>query len=323
MIVTRTPLRFSFHGGGSDLPQYYTKKSGMVISTSINKYIQIAVNQCETNHCRVVYSELEVTEDSKNLKHDRVRKILNYFGIRSNIEICSFSQVSTRGTGLGSSSTFTVGLLKALYTMKCLPHNKRDLAELACDVEINMCNEPIGKQDQYAAAYGGFNVIRFDSSGVEVSPINVRHSVLLDLNENLMCFAIGMTRKTSDILAKQVKNLESEESINYTSQMVDIAEQSLKYLKQEKIDEFGSLLHESWMLKRKLANGITNNHIDSMYEIATSAGALGGKVLGAGGGGYMLFYVPKSNRDRVRRAMEKFKQFHFRFTDIGSEATTL
>lgn len=323
MIITRTPLRMSFYGGGSDLPQYYTKKSGMVISTSINKYIQIAVNQCETNHCRVVYSELEVTEDSKTLKHDRVREALKLFDIKSNIEICSFSQVSTKGTGLGSSSTFTVGLLKALYSLKCLSHNKRDLAELACDIEINKCNEPIGKQDQYAAAYGGFNVIRFDQSGVEVSPINVRHSVLLELNENLMCFSTGMTRKTSDILSNQVKNLESDDSVNYTSQMVDIAEQGLKYLKQEKIDDFGSLLHNSWMLKRKLANGITNDHIDSMYDIATSAGALGGKILGAGGGGYMLFYVPKSNRNDVRRAMEEFKQFHFRFTDVGSEATVL
>lgn len=323
MIITRTPLRLSFHGGGSDLPQYYTKKSGMVISTSINKYIQIAVNQCDTNHCRVVYSELEVTETADDIQHDRVREALKYFGIKSNIEICSFSQVSTKGTGLGSSSTFTVGLLKALYSLKCLPHNKRDLAELACDIEINKCNEPIGKQDQYAAAYGGFNVIRFDSSGVEVSPINVRHSILLDLNENLMCFSTGITRKTSDILATQVKNLESEESLNYTSQMVEIAEQGLKYLKQEKIDDFGALLHDSWMLKRKLAKGITNDHIDSMYELATNAGALGGKILGAGGGGYILFYVPKSERDRVRRAMEDFKQFHFRFTDIGSEATIL
>lgn len=323
MIITRTPLRISLLGGGSDLPSYYNKKSGVVISTSINKYIQIAVNQCETNHCRVVYSEMEVTDTSNNIKHDRVREILQYFNIKSNIEICSFSQVSTKGTGLGSSSTFTVGLLKALYTQLCLSHNKRDLAELACHIEIDRCREPIGKQDQYAATYGGFNIIRFYPDGVEVTPLNVRHSVLLDLNENLMCFSTGITRKTSDILSKQVKNLETDKSMNLTDDLVTIAEQGIKYLRKEQIDNFGSLLHESWMHKRELAKGITNDHIDSMYATAMSAGALGGKILGAGGGGYMLFYVPKNKRTSVRRAMEDFKQFHFRFTDFGSEATVL
>ena len=323
MIVTRTPLRISLLGGGSDLPQYYSRNPGVVISTSINKYIQIALNRCDTNHCRVVYSEMEVTDDANDIKHDRVRETLKHFDIKSNIEICSFSQVSTKGTGLGSSSTFTVGLIKALYTQLCLPHNKRDLAELACEIEIDRCNEPIGKQDQYAAAYGGFNIIRFYSDGVEVTPLNVRNSVLLDLNENLMCFSTGMTRKTSDILTNQVKNLKSKETITSTDELVLIAEQGIKYLRKEKIDDFGALLHESWMRKRKLASGITNDHLDSMYDTAMSAGALGGKVLGAGGGGYMLFYVPKDRRDIVRRAMEDFKQFHFRFTDFGSEATVL
>jgi len=323
MIITKTPLRMSFFGGGSDIPEFYNQSPGIVISTAIDRHIQIAVNKCQTDHCRVIYSELEVSPTASTIKHDRVRETLKHFNINSNIEICSFSDISTKGTGLGSSSTFTVGLLNALYNLKYLPYNKRDLAELACEIEIERCGEPIGKQDQYAAAYGGFNVIRFDSSGVEVTPINAPFEILQDLNENLMCYSTGMTRNTGDILSKQVDNLKKNVNITYTKKLVDIAEQSLKYLRAQKIDDFGALLHETWDMKKKLAPGITNNHIDSMYLTAKQAGALGGKLLGAGGGGYMLFYVPKDRRDTVTRAMKEFKQFHFKFTDEGSSWTRL
>lgn len=295
----------------------------MVISTSINKYIQIAANICQTAHCRVVYSKMEVSFHANGIEHDRVRESLLHFGIVSNIELCSFSDISTKGTGLGSSSTFTVGLLNALYNLKYLPYNKRDLAELACHIEIDKCKQPIGKQDQYAAAYGGFNAIRFDSSGVEVTPINVRHDVLEELDENLMCYSTGMTRNTGDILGKQVENLKNNVNVDYTKSMVDIAEVALKYLKAERIDDFGDLLHETWEMKKKLAPNITNDHIDAMYRTAKEAGAFGGKVLGAGGGGYLLLYVPKSKRDRVSRAMNDYKRFHLKFTDEGSTWTRI
>lgn len=323
MIVSKTPLRVSLLGGGSDIPQFYNKHPGMVISTSINKYIQIAANFCQTDHCRVVYSEMEVVNHINGLKHNRVREALRHFGISSNIEICSFSDVPTKGTGLGSSSTFTVGLLNSLYNLKVLSYNKRDLAELACDIEIEKCQEPIGKQDQYAATYGGFNVIRFDSSGVEVSPINVASNVLFELNENLMCYSTGINRKTSDILSEQVENLDKNSYIGYTKEMVDIAEAGLRYLQKNKIDDFGSLLHDTWQMKKKLASAITNEHIDIMYDTAITAGALGGKILGAGGGGYLLLYVSKKQRRNVSHAMRDYRQFHFKFTDTGSQATTI
>jgi len=319
MIVTKTPLRCSFFGGGSDIPEFYNRSPGMVISTAIDKHINIALNNCRTNHVRVVYSQMEVVDNIDQLQHDRVREALKHFKIFNNIELCSFSDVPTKGTGLGSSSTFTVGVLNAIYNYLRLPYNKCDLAELACDIEINKCNQPIGKQDQYAAAYGGFNVFRFDSSGVEVTPINIRWDSLQDLNENLMCYSTGIERQTSDILSDQVDNLKNNIStFDQTKMMVDIAEYALKCLHKGNINMFGMLLHDTWQLKKKLAPNITNPHIDEMYETGISSGALGGKLLGAGGGGYMLFYVPKEARSRFSFAMKYYRAFHFSFCDQGS-----
>jgi D-glycero-alpha-D-manno-heptose-7-phosphate kinase len=321
MIVTKTPLRVSFFGGGSDIPQYYQKKAGMVISTSIDKSIHIAVNKSQPSHIKAMYSEIEIVDDVEKLKHNRIKEALKRFKISSNIEIGSFSDVSTKGTGLGSSSTFTVGLLKALYNLKYMVHNKRDLAELACEIEIDKCGEPIGKQDQYAAAYGGFNVIRFDSTGVEVTPLNIGASALGFLNENLICYSTGINRNTSDILSDQIKNIEGDASaFDNTSKLVDLAEEALKHLRANRFDYFGTLLDEGWKYKKMLSSKISNPHIDQMYDTATRAGALGGKLLGAGGGGYMMFYVPERSRGSVALAMRDYRRFHFKFTDQGSVA---
>ena len=318
MIVSSTPLRISFFGGGSDLPQYYNKKPGMVLSTAINRMIHIAVNGCEPKHIRAVYSDVEVVDDVEQLKHNRIREVLKYFKIRSNIEICSFSDVSTKGTGLGSSSSFTVGLINALE-WHC---TKRDMAELACQIEIDRCGEPIGKQDQYAAAYGGFNVIHFDSSGVDVCPIDVKSDYLYNLNQNLICYSTGLTRNTSDILADQTNNLSTNNvAVDTTTRMVELAEQALRYLRLGKLDDFGALLHEGWMCKKQMSSKISNPDIDEMYETAMKAGALGGKILGAGGGGYMLLYVPEESQREVRHAMKHYKKFYFQFTEEGSVTT--
>ena len=323
MIVSSTPLRISFFGGGSDLPQYYNKKPGMVLSTAIDRMIHIAINHCEPKHIRAVYSEVEVVDDVDQLRHNRIREVLKQFVIHSNIEICSFSDVSTKGTGLGSSSSFTVGLINAL-SMSFNGYDKRDIAELACEIEIEKCGEPIGKQDQYAAAYGGFNAIRFDSSGVEVYPVNVRASTLFELNENLFCYSTGLTRSTSDILADQCNNLSNDElAFDTTTRMVEMAEQGLRYLRTEKLDDFGALLHEGWMCKKRMSSKISNPDIDEMYEIAMKAGALGGKILGAGGGGYMLLYVPRDNQVAVRHAMRNYNKFYFQFTQKGSAVTRI
>lgn len=322
MILTKTPLRFSFFGGGSDLPQFYNYRTGLVVSTTINRYINIAVNCCEPNHVRVVYSELEQTDSVKNIKHTRAKAALERFGIFTGIEIVSFSDITTKGSGLGSSSSYTVGLINALSNISNNHITRNDLAKIASDIEINDLGEPIGKQDQYAAAFGGFNAIRFNSSGVEVTSIPIDGSVLYDLNNNLMCFNTGITREASSVLSQQVNNLTTDSNaIDITSRIVSMAEDSLIYLKQGKLEDFGALLHDAWTEKKKLATGISNQHIDTMYETACRAGALGGKLLGAGGGGYMLFYVPQIYHTSVKNAMRKYKQFHFKFSDTGSVAT--
>lgn len=320
MIVTKTPLRISFFGGGSDIPQYYNQHPGMVISTSIDKNIYIAANKCQANHFKIIYSQLELTNHREDIKHDRIKAIMQYFNVYGNVELCSFSDIDTRGSGLGSSSTFTVGSLHAMFEMLGKKTTRLELAELASHIEINMCEEPIGKQDQYAAAFGGFNVIRFDSSGVDVRPVFIKKSVIEELNNNLMCFNTGVTRAASSVLKEQVKDLNDGLNVSATSSIVDIAEVALKYLEAGHLDDFGALLDTSWRIKKKLAKGISNPIIDFMYEQGMNCGALGGKLLGAGGGGYMLFYVPEKKQSDVFRIMseEGYSQMKFEFTDKGS-----
>ena len=324
MIITKTPLRCSFFGGGSDIPQFYNKRPGLVVSTTINRYINVAANLCEPRHVRVVYSELEQTDSVENIKHTRAKAVLKKFGINTGIEIVSFSDITTKGSGLGSSSSYTVGLINALSNMTHHHITRNDLAKIACDIEIDVLGEPIGKQDQYAATFGGFNAIRFNSNGVEVTSIPIDGTVLYDLNNSLMCFNTSITREASSILSQQVNNLVTNTTaFEITSRLVDIAEDSLSYLKRGQLHNFGALLHDTWTEKKKLATGISNYHIDTMYETAYRAGALGGKLLGAGGGGYMLFYVPQSCRSRVKNAMREYRQFHFKFSDAGSVVTSI
>jgi D-glycero-alpha-D-manno-heptose-7-phosphate kinase len=320
MIVTKTPLRISFFGGGSDIPAYYNKHDGMVISTSIDKHIYIALQKCVAKHFKIIYSELELATNRGEIKHDRVREIMNYFNINGNIELASFSDINTKGTGLGSSSTFTVGVLNALMTQLNTPFNKRDLAELACHIEIGKCLEPIGKQDQYAATYGGFNVIRFNSGGVEVTPINVDHSVLQELNDSLMIYNTGISRQASTIMTEQVNNLrDDKDNIGYTNSIVDMAEVALKYLKQGYLDDFGALLDTSWRIKKKLSSNMSNDTVDELYEIGMKNGALGGKLLGAGGGGYVMFFVPQAKQGYVADALWRYDRLKVKFTDEGSK----
>lgn len=324
MIVTKTPLRVSFFGGGSDIPRYYTKKPGLVVSTTIDKYIKIAVNCCEPKHVRVVYSELEQEEHVSKIKHTRARAILEHFNIKTGIEIASFSDTTTRGSGLGSSSSYTVGLIRALSEINRFDYTMYELADIACKIEIDVLGEPIGKQDQYAAAFGGFNAIRFTQDEVEVTRVPVSHWVLKSLSDSILCYSTGITREASSVLTEQVNNLESNgAAMDATSRLVDMAEQSLKHIKSDKLDDFGALLHSAWDEKKKLSTGVSNQTIDEMYDTAIKAGALGGKVLGAGGGGYMLFYVPLHSLSAVEFAMRHYKRFPFNFTDVGSIARSV
>lgn len=320
MIVTKTPLRISFFGGGSDIPEFYREHGGICVSTAINSYIYIVANRSVAPHVKVIYSQLELHNNVDDIKHDRVREVLKLYDIESNIEVASFSDIPTKGTGLGSSSTFTVGLIKAIHGMRNNNmNNKYDLAELASYVEINLCGEPIGKQDQYAAAFGGLNVYEFNKDNtVKVTPIELVADVK-QLQKNLLCFNTGIVRQASSVLTEQVDSLKRNFSaVDNTKRIVEMAYNSVDLLKADKLDEFGALMHEAWQVKKQLSSNVSNDHIDDMYTTAIEAGALGGKILGAGGGGYLLMYVPENRQKSVLNAMSNYPRFNFEFDYQGS-----
>lgn len=316
MIVSKTPLRVSFFGGGSDIPDYYNNHEGLVVSTAINSYIYIALNKCVADHLKVIYSELELTTNVEALQHDRVREALKFFEIKSNMEICSFSDVNIKGTGLGSSSSFTVGLVNALW--KLIHHKnmeKFDLAETASFIEMVKCAEPIGKQDQYAAAYGGINAFQFNAQGTHVRKLKIPQHTIYELQHNLFLFNTGIGRKTGDILVEQ-KDVLREGSL--TKSLVEMAKQSIKLLETNKLNDFGDLLDASWTIKKSLSEFVSNQHIDEMYDLALEGGALGGKILGAGGGGYLLVYCPEKERNRMLETMRDYERLPFKFAMEGS-----
>jgi len=319
MIVTKTPLRISFFGGGSDIPQFYEQSQGLCVSTTIDSYIYLAVNRSVANHLKVVYSELELETSVEEIKHDRVREILKHYDINSNIEICSFSDVPTKGTGLGSSSTFTVGLINAIHNIKTgKPISKKILAELSSYIEINRCNQPIGKQDQYAASYGGLNAYYFNKNEVVVEPIDLSFASIMDLNKRLMIFDTNIRRMASSVLTEQVDKLKTNVNIENTKRIVDFARDSIKLLETNKLDDFGALFDSAWQTKKKLSSNISNEQIDTMYEDAMKAGALGGKILGAGGGGYLMMYVPEKHQYNVASALRNYNIFNVNFEHKGS-----
>ena len=319
MIVTKTPLRLSFFGGGSDIPQFYENEQGLCVSTTINSYIYLAVNKCVAEHLKVVYSELELENDIEKIKHDRVREILKHYRQTSNMEICSFSDIPSKGSGLGSSSTFTVGLINAVHrTLTNKEIDKKTLSELACYIEIDKCNEPIGKQDQYAAAYGGLNAYWFNGKEVNVEPVDINFCTTMNLNSKLLCFNTGVNRQASSVLTEQVEKLKNKSNIEQTKLMVNFAKESLNLLQKGKLDEFGELLGVAWEVKKKLSSNVSNPDIDEMYETALKNGAIGGKILGAGGGGYLMVYVPENKQNKVISALSRYEQFNFNFENKGS-----
>jgi D-glycero-alpha-D-manno-heptose-7-phosphate kinase len=320
MLLVKVPLRISFFGGGSDIPSYYEKYDGLCVSTTINSFMYLAVHECTANHIKVAYSQMELVNDICDLKHSRVRETLKYYEKLSNIEIASFSDFTVKGTGLGSSSSFTVGLIQAINYIKYKSYlNPKQLAELASYIEIKRCMEPIGKQDQYAAAYGGLNAFRFTWDNVYVSPVNVDSNDKLALESRLLFYNTGESRDAADVLSKQVADNKTGTNIDTIKTMVSMAEESLKLLRKHKISDFGKLLHESWLLKKSLSPNMSSNRIDEMYDTAIRHGALGGKLLGAGNGGFLMIFVSRSNRQKVIDAMRIYERRDFRFYSSGSE----
>ena len=297
MIITRTPFRISFVGGGSDLESFYAQFPGAVLSTSINKYMYISSHKYfESDKIRVKYSQTETVTHADELQHPILRSALKQFNIERGIEISSIADVPS-GTGMGSSSSFTVGLLHNLYTWNGQFASKEILADNACDIEINQLHEPIGKQDQYAAAYGGLNIIRFNTNGtVRVEPIHLKKHTYETLEDNLIMFYYGNQRSASSILAEQKQNTSQADKQKSLIQMVQLVDDLKDCLYADNLNQFGRILHENWLLKKELASQISNKEIDDIYEIALRNGALGGKLLGAGGGGFLLFYCEKEKQ---------------------------
>ncbi len=305
MIITRTPFRVSFAGGGTDLRAFYGKNGyGAVVSAAIQKYMYIVIHPYFHDKIRIKYSKTENVDNISEIKHPIVRECLKKVGIDRGVEIASFADVAS-GTGLGSSSSFTVGLLHALYAYKGKKTSKEKLAAEACEIEIDILKEPIGKQDQYAASYGGLNHIRFNSDEtVTLTPLPLAEEALQELQKTMRLYYTGAQRKSKDILSEQQDNLGFDEKTFANHQeILGHAEQLLNMFSASKINEVGELLHESWFVKRQLADGISNGGIDRLYDRACQHGASGGKLLGAGKAGFLL--LQHQDHAQLQRQLER------------------
>ncbi len=320
MIISRTPLRMSFAGGGSDIPDYYKHRRGAVVSTAIDKYIYITVNQKFDDLIRVSYSKTENVKSLDEVEHNIIREALRMVGITKGIEVVYMGDIplGSAGIGLGSSSSLAVGVLNALYAYQGRHVSGERLAREACEIELNILKNPIGKQDQYIAAYGGFQHIQFNcDESVFVDPVIFTSETKKALNDKLLLFYTGTTRISSSILKEQGQN--TPKNVKHLDDMVELTQGLLKKLQANDLRGFGQVLHEGWLLKKKLATGITNTEIDGHYEKALKAGAIGGKLLGAGGGGFLLFYCEEDKQGAVRKALADLKETPFSFEPQGSK----
>jgi D-glycero-alpha-D-manno-heptose-7-phosphate kinase len=318
MIITQTPLRISFLGGGTDFREYFLCEEGCVLSTAIDKYIYVIIKERYDDRIRVGYTKTELVEDIDELEHELVRECLRRTGIRQRIEIATMADIPSEGAGLGSSSTVTVGLLNAMYTYLGTTKEAETLAREACEIEIDVLGKPIGVQDQYIAAYGGQRFIQFcKSGGIKVASLNLDENQLRRLNQNLMLFFTGITRKSESVLNEQVQNI--SERLDMLGDMKQLAMHGRTCLQAGEFDELGRLLHTGWLLKKQLASRVSNGLIDDLYQTARRAGALGGKITGAGGGGYLLLYCPRHKQDEVRTALCRLSELSFHLARDGSK----
>ena len=320
MIVSRTPLRMSFVGGGSDLPSYYRQKGGAVLSTSIDKYIYVTVNKKFDSNIRLSYSLTENESSAKQIKHPIVRNTLSLLGIERGIEITSISDIPSHGSGLGSSSSYTVALLHALYSYQGKSISKEELGRLSSYIEIDLCGDNIGKQDQYAASFGGLNLIKFnEDDSVEVSPIICKPETILRMEESILVFYTGRTRSASSLLNDLSENMKRPRKRALMSDMVSIAYEMKDLLENNDVDFVGELLDKNWKLKRQMTLGISDAQIDDLYNKGILAGATGGKLLGAGNGGFIMFFAPKEKHVNITKAMKNLKSIPFSFEGGGSK----
>lgn len=322
MIISRTPFRISFFGGGTDYPVWYKEHGGAVLATSINKFCYITCRYLppffEHKH-RIVYSKMEQTQTISDIQHPSVRETLNFLKIDSGIEIHHDGDLPAR-TGLGSSSAFTVGLLNALYALEGKMVTKRQLALEAIQIEQDRIKENVGSQDQTTAAFGGFNKIEFGGDQeIRVQPITLNSRKCHLLHDNLMLFFTGLSRTASEIAGEQINKTPGKK--NELIRMREMVEEAIDILNggDSDLTDFGKLLHENWMIKRSLTDKISNTKIDEIYEDAINAGALGGKLLGAGGGGFILFFVEPEFQPKVKEKLKNLLYVPFNFENLGSQ----
>lgn len=318
MIITRAPFRVSFCGGGSDLPSFYENYGGCVLSTTIRKYMYLTIhNYFDKEKIVLKYSKTEVVDNYEQIEHRIFKQCLKDFDIKG-VELSSMADIPA-GTGLGSSSTFTVALLQLLNTYKGQYQSKYKLAKDACEVEIGKLGEPIGKQDQFAAAFGGLKFYEFMPNGfVNVEPVIMAPESYKKLENNILMFYLGGTHSASAILKEQSQNVKTVDKATVQKQMCDITRKLKEELQNNNVDAMGELLHQNWMLKKSLASGITNPLIDETYDKAMAAGATGGKLLGAGGAGFMIFYVPEEKHEAVRKALSHLREMDFEMDNSGA-----
>jgi D-glycero-alpha-D-manno-heptose-7-phosphate kinase len=318
VIITQTPLRISFAGGGTDFRDFYNMEYGSVVSTAIDKYIYVIIKERFDDLIRVGYTRTEMVASVDDISHELVRETMRMVGVTKGLEISTMADIPSEGSGLGSSSTVTVGLLNALYAYKGEAVSAETLAQKACDIEIKVLGKPIGKQDQYIAAYGGLKHFKFyGNEEVDVTGIPIDESARQRLCESLLLFYTGVTRKAADVLTEQKSNISNR--MGLLTEMRDQADDLARLLRMGAMASVGQTLREGWMRKKQLATGITNSEIDEMYELAMSAGAIGGKITGAGGGGFFLVYTPPENRAAVRKKLAHLRELPINLSRDGSK----
>lgn len=311
----------SFTGGGSDLPCFYRNFGGAVISTAIDKYVYVNVNKKFDNGIRIAYSKNEEVSSVSEIEHQLVRASLDYLGIQGGIEITTIADIPSKGTGLGSSSSFTVGLLHALNAFLGRYVSNEKLGADSCHIEIECCGEPIGKQDQYAAAFGGFNLIRFNPDDtVIMSPIICLRETIQSIERNTLVFYTGITRSASALLRQQSNEIDTQSTKQaILKRMVTLTYELVDELQRNNTDAFGEILHENWVLKKSITGGISTDEIDNWYEMARRAGATGGKILGAGAGGFLMIYAQEETHDAIKKALHMLRPIPMKFEPLGSQ----
>ncbi len=325
LVISRTPVRISFFGGGTDYPSYYVNQKGAVLGTTIDQHVYISVKTFESSFfdhsIRIAYSKTELVRAIDEIQHPSIRETLRYLGKKNNLDIHIFSDLPAR-TGLGSSSSFTVGFLNALYALEGKQISKQELACQSCHIEQDLIRENVGSQDQFHAAFGGFNIIEFSPYGTTVRPVIISKEKKELLESQLLVFFTGMTRYASEVVEEQIDKTKQHLNDVHLEKMYNLVFEAEKILMNSSLEampkEFGQLLHENWLLKKQLSDKISNKSIDEVYDAAYRAGAYGGKLLGAGSGGFFAIIAPPSRHKEIRSALKGLQEVKFKFENTGS-----